>query len=103
MVALSDIGVNPPLSPLADPVLVDDRGDALLPHPFDAGAGIRLPVGSGLTVDWAPVTSAQILLALWAGTDRQHSDESIATVITRDELQGLILALMSIDQQLGPR
>lgn len=103
MCRLMDIGVTPPLDAWRDPVIVNDQGMAALPHPFDSGAVAKFAVGTGLTVEWAPVTAAQIMLALWAGTEDAQSDEAVATVITRDELQRLILALMSIDQQLGPR
>lgn len=98
---LADLAATPPLPPLERAVLIDDRGYALLPHPFDKGAGMRLPVGDGLTIDWTPIDRSRILVALWAGWPDRPTDESIATSMTRADLQQLILGLISIDQQIG--
>ncbi|MEA3390143.1 MAG: hypothetical protein U9R64_12840 [Pseudomonadota bacterium] len=101
MGTLSDIGVTPPLLPLKDGLVVETSGEGMFPHPFDDGAVMKLPIGAGLTIDWAPIRSNALVLALWAGTPERHSDEAIATVLSRPQVQQLILALMSIDAQMG--
>lgn len=101
MPPLSDIGVTPPLFPLKDGLVVEPSGAAIFPHPFDDGAVMKLPIGNGLTIDWTPIAANALVLALWAGTPAQHSDEAIATTVDRKTVQQLILALMSIDAQMG--
>lgn len=103
MTSLAEIGVSPPFAPLAEAIVIDRAGAAMFPHPFDEGAAMKLPIGTGVTLDWAPIGPGAVVVALWAGTadHHHHSDEAIATAVTRSDLQQLILALMSIDQQMG--
>lgn len=98
---LPPIGAEP-LAPMRDPVLVSDRGDAWMPHPFYRGMRTLLPLCEGIALAWAPCAPASgILLSLWGGNPDNPSDEAIACTISRNGLRALIRDLQSIDQQWG--
>lgn len=98
---LDQISTTSNLAPLENPVLVDSRGRALVPSPFRPSFRSYIPISAGITADWAPMGGGNALLVLWAGTEKDPSDKSIAIALERANLQQLILDLVSIDKQLG--
>ncbi len=90
-----------PFPPMARPVLVNDLGEAWVPHPFYPGMTTNVPLCEGLAVAWAPCTPLrQVILSIWGGNRENPSDESVTTTLSRAGLTRLIADLQSIADQL---
>jgi hypothetical protein len=58
-----------------------------------------VPVGSGLSLAWAPAPELGGIATVWFLADRH--DIGFSALLTRPGLQALIRDLKSIDEQLG--
>ena len=91
-----------PHAPFVGPILVNDRGEGFFPHAFCPGEVAVLPICRGLATGWTTASDVDgVLLALFAGNPDEPTDESMATLLSRDGLRALIAGLQSIDEQLG--
>ncbi|WP_051768205.1 hypothetical protein [Sphingobium sp. DC-2] len=91
-----------PTAPFPAPILVNDRGEGFFPHAFCAGEVMLMPVCRGLAMGWAAAPEVGgALLSIFAGNPDAPTDESVATLLSRDGLRALIADLQSIDRQLG--
>lgn len=91
-----------PHAPFPDPILINDHGEGFFPQAFWPGTVAVLPICRGLATGWAAAPEVEgVLLALYAGNPDEPTDESMATLLSRDGLRALIAGLQSIDEQLG--
>ena len=91
---------TPHFPPMQEPLLVDERGNAWLPHPFAPGMRILAPLCEGLAVAWTPASMTHVVLTLWGGNPDNPSDESIGALLRQPGLKRLIADLQSIDRQI---
>ena len=91
---------TPHFPPMQEPLLVDERGNAWLPHPFAPGKRIPAPLCEGMAIAWTPARPTHVVLSLWGGHPENPSDESIGALLSRSGLKRLIADLQSIDQQM---
>lgn len=91
---------DPSCPPIADPLLLDDRGNIWIKHPFTPDRRVRMPLCEGLRLEWAPLCTEHILLSLWGGNPENPAEEALALTFSRDDLRRMIADLQSIDQQM---
>lgn len=90
-----------PFPPMRAPLIVTERGEAWVPHPFYPDLTINVPLCEGLAVAWAPCTPVHgIILSIWGGNPENPSDESVTATLTRPGLKRLIADLQSIADQM---
>lgn len=87
--------------PMQGTVLYSDNGTVFVPHAFEHGRSVELPLSRGVAVSWAPCPEVDgALFILAAGNLAQPSDEAIAITLSRDGVRALARSLQLIDAQM---
>tara|TARA_R110000868_G_scaffold111222_5_gene300444 strand:- start:1348 stop:1716 length:369 start_codon:yes stop_codon:yes gene_type:complete len=93
---------DPPLAPMATPLIVTNHGYAWFPHPFVPGAMKETPICHGIGICWANTSElGGAVIHLVGGNDAAPTDEGLAIFISREGIRGLIRDLQSIDAQMA--
>lgn len=94
-------------APLPEPVLLNDRGDALLPVPGSAlGEQVWAKVCAGVILQWTPASEAPgAIVSLWGGPPDETGTvglnyEGFATFLTPTGLRAFAADLRAIADQL---
>lgn len=91
------------LPPIAQPVVVDEKGYAWLPAPNDRDDEVSIYVHHGMRIGWTPVPELDgLIVCLWGGAaaDADFDEEGLAAFYTRDGLARLIADLTGVHAQL---
>jgi hypothetical protein len=92
----------PPLPPVPEPLLVDERGHAWVPHAFRQGFVTPRIVARGVGLAWWPVAEADgVILSMAAGHPGAPTEEMVVTFLSREGLRGFVRDLASIEAQLA--
>lgn len=89
--------------PIGVPVLIDEQGQAWLPHPNEPGELLGCYVHQGFRMAWIPVTELGGLLLTFFGGHRPEpgfEEESVTIALTSDGLKMLVRDLQAISAAL---